>query len=110
MSPLDLIVFQTHTYSFLRLMVFYFELVGLSMNLGNSVDLGRLTFSKIFVRPPAWLLYSFLPRIFLKWVGLGKEYRKHNQGMNIVKLWTRWMRRTSWLKIGLEGGESLLTL
>ena len=64
-------------------MVFYFELVELSMNLGNIVELGR---PEIFVQPPAWLPYSFLTRIFLQWVGLEKEYRKQNQGMNIVKI------------------------
>ena len=32
------IVTWTHTYSFLRLIVFYFELVELSMNLKNIVD------------------------------------------------------------------------
>ena len=83
-SPFDLIVFRTHAYSFSRLMVFYFELVGLSMNLGNSVDLGRLTISEIFIWPPAWLLYSFLARIFFQLVVLRKEYRKQNRGMNIV--------------------------
>ena len=39
MSPTDfVIVTRTHAYSFPRLMVFYFELVELSMNLENSVD------------------------------------------------------------------------
>ena len=61
MSPSDfVIVARTHAYSFSsfsRLMVFYFELVELSMNLGNIVD------------------------------KVDKE-------------------RTSWLKIGLGGGES----
>ena len=38
-SPSDfVIVAWTHAYSFSRLMVFYFELVELSMNLGNIVD------------------------------------------------------------------------
>jgi len=37
-------------------------LVKMSMNLGNIVELGR---PEIFVRPPAWLLYSFLARVFL---------------------------------------------
>ena len=38
-SPLDfVIVAWTHAYSFQRLMVFYFELVELSMNLENIVD------------------------------------------------------------------------
>ena len=42
MSPSDfVIVTWTHAYSFLRLMVFYFELVELSMNLGNIAELGR---------------------------------------------------------------------
>jgi len=41
-SPLDfMIVAQTHAYSFLRLMVFCFELVGLSMNFENIVELER---------------------------------------------------------------------
>ena len=45
-SPSDfVIVARTHAYSFSRLMVFYFELVELSI-----VELGR---PKIFVRPPA---------------------------------------------------------
>ena len=39
MSPLDfVIVAWTHAYSFSRLMVFYFELMKLSMILGNIVD------------------------------------------------------------------------
>ena len=50
------------------------------------MDLGRLIFSEIFVRPPAWLLYSFLAQIFLQWAGLEKVYRKQNRGMNIVKI------------------------
>ena len=38
-SPSDfVIVAWTHAYSFPRLKVFYFELVELSMNLGNIVD------------------------------------------------------------------------
>ena len=38
-SPLDfVIVVWTHAYSFPKLMVFYFRLVELSMNLGNIVD------------------------------------------------------------------------
>ena len=38
-SPSDfVIVAWTHTYSFSRLIVFYFELVKLSMNLRNIVD------------------------------------------------------------------------
>ena len=77
------IVARTQAYSCPRLMVFYFELVELSMNLGNIVKLGR---PEIFVRPPAGLLYSFLARIFLQWVGLENEYRKQNRGMNIVKI------------------------
>ena len=65
-SPSDfVIVAQIHAYSFSRLMIFYFELVELSMNLGNIVKLGR---PEIFVRPPAWLLYSFLAQIFLQWL------------------------------------------
>ena len=62
---------------------FLFELVELSMNLENIVELGR---PKIFVRPLSWLLYSFRARIFLQWVGLEKEYRKQNRGMNIMKI------------------------
>ena len=39
MSPSDfVIVAWTHAYSFSRLIDFYFELVELSMNLGNIVD------------------------------------------------------------------------
>ena len=39
MSPSDfMIVVWTHAYSFPKLMVFYFGLVELSMNLGNIVD------------------------------------------------------------------------
>ena len=53
------------------------------MNLRNIVELGR---PEIFVRPPAWLLYSFLSRISFQWVSLKKEYRKQNWGMNIVKI------------------------
>ena len=56
------------------------------MNFGNIVELGRPIFLEIFVRPLAWLLYSFLAQIFLQWVGLEKEYRKPNRGMNIVKI------------------------
>ena len=38
-SPSDfVIVARTHTYSFSRLTVFYFELVELSMNLENIMD------------------------------------------------------------------------
>ena len=60
-SPSDFVIFVwTHAYSFPKLMVFYFGLVKLSMNLENIVD--------------------------------------------------RWIRRTSWLKIGLGGGEFPLTL
>ena len=41
-SPSDfVIVARNHAYSFPRLLVFYFELVELSMNLGNIVELGR---------------------------------------------------------------------
>ena len=84
MSPSDfVIVAWTLAYSFQRLMVFYFELVELSMNLGNVVELER---PEIFVQPPAWLLYSFLSQIFLQWVGLEKDYKKQNRGMNIVKI------------------------
>ena len=39
MSPSDfVIVVWTHAYSFSKLIVFYFGLVELSMNLGNIVD------------------------------------------------------------------------
>ena len=83
-SPSDFaVVARTHAYSFPRLIVFYFELVELSMNLENIVKLGR---PEIFIRPPIWLLYSFLARIFLQWVDLEKECRKQNRGMNIVKI------------------------
>ena len=82
-SPLDfVIVAQTHAYSFPRLMIFYFELVELSMNLENIEELGRPEF---ILRPPPWLLYSFLAQIFLQWVGLEKDYRNQNREMNIVK-------------------------
>ena len=47
------------------------------------MELGR---PEIFVWPPVWLLYSFLAQIFLQWVGLEKEYRKQNRGMNIMKI------------------------
>ena len=50
------------------------------------MELGRPTFPEIFVRPPTWLLYSFLVQIFLQLVGLEKEYRKKNQGIDIVKI------------------------
>ena len=50
-SPSDFVIIAwTHAYLFPRLIVFYFELVELSTNLENIVELGRL---KIFVRPPA---------------------------------------------------------
>jgi len=88
-------------------MVFYFELVELSMNLENIIELVR---PEIFVRPPAWLIYSFLVWIFLQWVGLEKEYRKQNRRMSIVKIVDRVDEGTSWLKIELGGGESSLTL
>ena len=78
-----MIVTWTHAYSFPSLMVFYFGLVEQSMNLENIAELGR---TEIFVRPPTWLLYSFLTRIFPQWVGLEKKYRKQNQRMNIVKI------------------------
>ena len=45
-SPSDfMIVAWTHAYSFSRLMIFYFELVKLGMNLGNIVELVRPEFS-----------------------------------------------------------------
>ena len=56
------------------------------MNLENIMKLRRLTFSEIFIQPPAWLLYSFLIQIFLQLVALEKEYRKQNREMNIVKI------------------------
>ena len=63
----------------------HFEEVGLSKTLDNFVKLGRPTFSEIVARLLAcWLLYSFLTQIFLLCVVLKKEYRKQNQGMNIV--------------------------
>ena len=38
-SPSDFVIFVwTHAYSFSRVMIFYFELVELSMNLENIVD------------------------------------------------------------------------
>ena len=61
------IVAQTHArvlYSCPRLMIGHFEEVKLSMTLKNIIELGRPTFSEIFVRPPAWLLYPFLARFF----------------------------------------------
>ena len=64
----------------------HFKKVGLNMNLENIVELGRPTFFEIFVRPLAWLLYSFLIQFFLQLVVLEKEYRKQNWGMNIVKI------------------------
>ena len=86
-------------------MVFYFELVELSINLRNIVELRR---PEIFVRPPVWLLYSFLTQIFLQWVGLEKKYRKQNQGMNIVKIVDKVDKEDK--LVGLGGGESPLTL
>ena len=84
MSPLDFGIFLwTHAYSFPKLIVFYFVLVELSIDLGNILELRR---PEIFVRPPAWLLYSFLAHIFFQWVGLEKEYRKQNWKKNIVKI------------------------
>ena len=64
----------------------HFEEVGLSTTLKNIVELGRPAFSKIIARPLAcWLLYSFLTQIFLLCVVLKKEFRKQNQGMNIME-------------------------
>ena len=89
MSPTSFkIIAWTHArflYSYPRLMIGHFEEVGLSMNLGNIMELGRPTFPKIFVRPHAWLLYSFLIQIFLLWV-VKKEYMKHDvkKFVNIV--------------------------
>ena len=77
MSPSDfVIVARTHAYSFSRLMVVYFELVELSMNLGNIVKLGR---PEIFIRPPAWLLWNHLER---GWIG---DYA--NQCTNLKMRW-----------------------
>ena len=62
------IVARTHArvlYSCPRLMIGHFEEVRLSINLGYIVELGNPIFSKIFVRPPAWLIYFFLTQIFL---------------------------------------------
>ena len=107
-SPSDIvIVAQTHTYLFSRLMVFYFELVELSMNLGNIVVLGR---PEIFIRPPAWLLYSFLARIFLQWVSLGKEHRKQNRVINIVKIVDKVDKEDKLVENWTRGSESPLTL
>ena len=41
-----------------------------------------------FVGTQAWLvhLYSFLIQIILQLVVLEKKYRKHNRGMNIIKI------------------------
>ena len=101
------IVARTHAYSFSRLMVFYFELLELSMNLENVVELGR---PEIFIRPPAWLLYSFLAQIFLQWVCLEKEYRKQNRGMNIVKIGDKVDKEDKLVANWTRGGESPLTL
>ena len=70
------IVARTHArilYSCPKLMIGHFEKVGLSMALENIMKLGRPTFSEIFVRLPAWLLYSFLIQIFLLWVVVREE-------------------------------------
>ena len=64
-SPSDFeIVVRTHArvlYSCPRPMIGHFEEVGLSVTLENIMKLRR---PEIFVQPPAWLLYSFLARIF----------------------------------------------
>ena len=91
MSPISFeIVARTHArvpQSIPRWMFDHFEEVGLSKALENIVELGRPTCSEIAARPLAgWLLYSFLTRIFLQLVVLKNEYRKQNQGMNIVKI------------------------
>ena len=67
-------------------MVVHYEEVELSKTLENIVELERPIFPEIFVRPPAWLLYSFLTQIFLQWVVLEKEYMKHDveKFLNIV--------------------------
>ena len=83
------IVARTHAtalYSYPRLMIGHFEEVGLSITLENVVKLGRPIFPEIFVRPPAWLQYSFLTQIFLLWVIQKKDYMKHDRGklVNIV--------------------------
>ena len=57
-------------------MIGHFEEVGLSMTLENIVKLERPTFPEIFVRPPTWVLSSFLTPIFLLWVVIEKEYIK----------------------------------
>ena len=50
------------------------------------MELGRITCSGIAARPLAnWLLYSFLAQIFLQWVGLEKEYRKRDRGLNVMR-------------------------
>ena len=68
-SPSDfMIVARTQAYSFPRLIVFYFEMVELSMNLRNIVKLERPSFFEVVARPLVnWLLYSFLTQIFLQW-------------------------------------------
>ena len=64
----------------------YFEEVTLSKTLENIMKLGRPIFSEIVARPlSCWFLYSFLTHIFFLCAVLKKEYRKQNQGMNIVK-------------------------
>jgi len=80
------IVARTHArvlYSCPRLMIGHFEEVRLSINLGNVMKLGRPTFPKIFIRPHAWILYSFLTEIFLLRVVLENECRKQNWRMNM---------------------------
>ena len=82
----------------------HFEEVRLSKTLENIVELERPTFSEIFVWPPAWLLSSFLTQIFLLLVVVEKEYRKQNQGMNIMKIVDKVVENLT------RGGESPLTL
>jgi len=83
----------------------YFEEVRLSKALENIVELGRPSCSEIVARPLAgWHLYSFLTQIFLHMVVLGKEYRKRNREMNIVKIIDKVVE--NWTR----GGESPLTL
>ena len=68
-------------------MVVHYKEVELSKTLKNTVELERLSFSKVVARPLVnLLLYSFLTQIFLQWEVLEKKYRKQNWEMDIVKL------------------------
>ena len=74
-SPSDFtIVTWTHAYSFLGLMVFYFELKMMSMNLGFEKIVSRVC----FVGTQAWLLYSFFTQIFLLWAVQEKKFMKYD--------------------------------